>query len=73
MRQADDECREEAERLSQLPKAEQRTIVALHWSVAKDKDVSDANRKEARRRAVALERLLRLKPKKTSPKSSQKP
>jgi hypothetical protein len=56
------EYREEAERLAQLPREEQRQIIALHRSVAEDAKVSKANRREARDRAEALERFLRLTP-----------
>jgi hypothetical protein len=62
------EHREEAKRLAQL-RADQREIVALHRSVANDKGVSRANRNEARRRADALEKLLRLLPKKGKKKT----
>lgn len=63
------EYREEADRLAQLPKADQREIVALHWSVARDAKVSEANRKEARQRAKALGKLLGLKPQKKPKKT----
>jgi hypothetical protein len=58
------EYREEAERLKQLPRAEQRAIVELIGSPARDPEVSEENRKEARRRASALSRLLKLTPRK---------
>jgi len=58
------QSREEAERLAQLPRDEQRAIIALHRSVADDAKVSKANRQEARERADALERLLRLQSRK---------
>ena len=54
------DCRDEAERLRLLPREDQRAIVALHRSVANDPKVTKANRDEARRRADALEKLLRL-------------
>lgn len=60
----DEEDRAEAERLKQLPRAEQRAIVELIGSPALDPKVSEENRKEARRRARALTRLLKLNPKK---------
>jgi hypothetical protein len=63
------EYREEAERLALLPAADQRAIIALHWSVARDAKVSKANRTEARRRAQALEKLLGLKPEKKPKKT----
>jgi hypothetical protein len=58
------EYREEAERLRQLPRAEQRAVVELIGSPARDPKVSKANREEARRRARALARLLKLTPRK---------
>jgi hypothetical protein len=58
------EHHKEAERLALLPVAEQEAILALHRSVAEDPAVSKANRKEARERLEALERLLNLKLKK---------
>jgi hypothetical protein len=65
----DEEFRQEAERLAKLPIADQRAIIALHWSVAKDVGVSEGNRKLARQRAKALERLLKIKATKFSKKS----
>lgn len=59
-----DEDRAEAERLKLIPRSEQRAIIALHRAVAADTAVSDENRREARRRAKALETLLNLEPKK---------
>jgi hypothetical protein len=56
-----EEYRREAERLALLPIEDQRAIIALHRSVADDKEVSESDRKVARERANALERLLRLK------------
>ena len=56
--------REEAERLALLPVTDQETILALHRSVAEDPKVSKANRQDARERLEALERLLKMKPKK---------
>ena len=63
------EVRQEAERLAKLPVADQRTIIALHWSVARDAEVSESNRKEARQRAKTLEKLLGVKAAKDSKKS----
>ena len=63
-KEKEQEYRDEAERLKQLPRAEQRAIVELIGSPARDPKVSEANRLEARRRANALEKLLKLKPKK---------
>ncbi len=58
------EYRDEAERLKQLPRAEQRQIVELIGSPARDPKVSQANRLEARRRSRALARLLKIAPRK---------
>jgi hypothetical protein len=58
------EHREEAKRLGVLPRNEQRQIVALHRSVADNPKVPKRDREEARSLADALERLLRLAPKK---------
>ena len=49
----------EAERLAQLPKADQREIIALHRSVAGNPKVPKQDRQLARERADALERHLR--------------
>jgi hypothetical protein len=62
--QRERDFREEAERLRLLPRDEQRAIIALHRSVANDREVSPANRQEARARVKALEKYLRLKPQK---------
>jgi hypothetical protein len=56
-----DEHRREAERLALLPIEDQKAIIALHRSVADDKEVSESDRKKARERAAALTRLLRVK------------
>ena len=61
------EYREEAERLKLLPRKLQREIVALIRSPADDPEVSAENRREARRRANALEELLKLKTRKRRP------
>jgi hypothetical protein len=58
-----DEDRDEAERLKLLPRQLQREIVETIQSPADDPEVSVENRREARRRAKALETLLKLKPK----------
>jgi hypothetical protein len=52
------EYRDEAERLAQLPAAERRAILAWHRDIAADAKLSKADRKAARERADALERLL---------------
>jgi hypothetical protein len=54
------EYAEEAERLRQLPRAEQRQIVALHRSVADNPKVPKRDRAAARELADALDRLLKL-------------
>jgi hypothetical protein len=54
----------EAARLAQLPRDVQRAILDLHRSVAADPKVSRGNRREARERAEALGRLLKVRPKK---------
>jgi hypothetical protein len=50
----------EAERLRQLPRADQRAIVAMHWTDARNPRVPKADRDYARQRARALESLLKL-------------
>jgi hypothetical protein len=55
----DREHREEAERLAELPAADQREIIALHRSVASNRKAPKADRRQARERADALERHLR--------------
>jgi hypothetical protein len=54
-----DEHLAEAERLAQLPREDQRAIIALHRSVADDPAVSRRDRGLARERAQALDRHLR--------------
>ena len=49
----------EAERLADLPIAEQRKIIALHQSIANDAKVPKRDRDLARERAEALDRHLR--------------
>lgn len=56
-----DEDRDEAARLKLLPRQLQREIVETIRSPADDPEVSAENRREARRRANALEKLLNLK------------
>jgi hypothetical protein len=55
-----EEYREEAKQLRLTDRKTQREIVALHRSVAADPKVRKADRDAARRRADALERLLKL-------------
>ena len=61
------EYRDEARRLAQLPKAEQRAIVAWHRDIAADPKVKPADRKAAGDRAKVLQRLLK-RGKKRKPK-----
>ena len=49
----------EAERLSLLPRADQREIVALHRTVADNPKLPKPDRKAAAERVEALERHLR--------------
>lgn len=58
------EFRDEAERLKQLPRAEQRQIVELYRDVANGKGVPARERKAGLERVAALERLLKLTPRK---------
>ena len=53
------EYREEAERLAELPVADQKQIIALHRGIADDSKVPMRDRDLARERADALERHLR--------------
>ena len=53
--------RQEAERLAQLPRDEQRAVIDWHRAIADDAKVSKANRALARERADVLERLLKAK------------
>lgn len=58
------EYREEAERLKQLPRAEQRQIVEMYRDVANGKGVPARERKAGLERVAALERFLKLTPRK---------
>lgn len=51
--------RAEAERLAELPRDDQRQLIAQHRAIAADKSVPAPERKEAKERAEALERHLR--------------
>jgi len=53
------EYRDEAARLAQLPRDVQRTLIAQHRAIAADKSVPKPDREEAKQRAEALERHLR--------------
>jgi hypothetical protein len=53
------ECRAEAERLAELPRDDQRRLIAQHRAIAADKSVPKADRKEAKERADALDKHLR--------------
>jgi hypothetical protein len=57
-----DEHRAEAKRLRLISRAEQRAFVAMLRADSRNPDVPKADRDAARRRALALERLLRLRP-----------
>lgn len=58
------EYRDEAERLSQLPRSEQRWLVEFYRDVANGKGVPAPERKAGLERVAALERLLKLAPRK---------
>jgi hypothetical protein len=60
MADKDQEHREEAARLAELPVAEQKAIIAMHWTDARNPKVPKRDREFARERAEALERLLKL-------------
>jgi hypothetical protein len=53
------ETREEAKRLAELPITDQKQIIALHRGIADDEKVPEGDRDFARERADALERHLR--------------
>jgi hypothetical protein len=53
------EYRDEAERLAELPQDVQRKLIAQHRVIAADKSVPKSDREEATERADALERHLR--------------
>jgi hypothetical protein len=53
------EYREEAERLAQLPSDVQRELIAQHRAIAADESVPQPDREEAAERAGALEMHLR--------------
>jgi hypothetical protein len=55
-----DEDRAEADRLKRIPRNDQRIVIAMHWAVVSDGEVSAESRREARRRAKALESLLKI-------------
>jgi hypothetical protein len=54
------EFRAEAERLAQVSVKDQAAIIAWHRDIAADARVASRDREDARARADALERLLRL-------------
>ena len=58
-KQMEQEHRAEAERLAELPRTEQRQLIAQHRAIAADRNVPLPARKQARERAEALERHLR--------------
>jgi hypothetical protein len=59
-RDKEQEYREEAGRLAQLPVEVQRQILDIHRSTANDPKLRKRDRDEARERVEALERLLGL-------------
>jgi hypothetical protein len=59
MAEREDEHRQEAERLAQLPAKEQAAAIAWHRDIAANRKVSKADRAAAQEWADALERLLR--------------
>jgi hypothetical protein len=58
------EYREEAKRLTLLPRSDQRAIIAMYREVANRKGVPARERKAGLERAAALERYLKLGKKK---------
>lgn len=61
-----DEMYEEAEKLKKIPRSEQLAVLALHKSVADNPKVPVAERKAARQKVIALERILNLKKRRRS-------
>jgi hypothetical protein len=59
------EYREEAERLADLPRDDQRRLIAQHRAIAADNGVPMPDRKEAKERADALEKHFRRLARKT--------
>jgi hypothetical protein len=55
-----EQYREEAERLAQLPRQDQREIIAMHRDIARNPKVPKRDREAGLERADALEHLLRL-------------
>jgi len=58
------EWKAEAERLKLLDRKTQRQVIAIHRKTAADKGISRADREHAGRRADALEKFLKLAPRK---------
>jgi hypothetical protein len=52
------QCQVEAQCLAQLPRAEQRAVIAWHRDIAANPKVRKADRNLARERADAIEQLL---------------
>lgn len=52
------EWREEAQRLKQCTREDQRQVIAIHRRIAADPSVPESDRADAAARADALERLL---------------
>ena len=59
MNKQENELRQEAKRLAQLPREDQRQLIAQHREIAANKAVPKADRKEAADRADDLEKHLR--------------
>ena len=55
----DDEFRQEAARLAQLPARQRNEALAVHWRIAEDARLSSATRDHARKVAETLERLIK--------------
>lgn len=58
----DQQYREEAERLALLPRQTQADLIGTYRHVARNAKVPQAKRREARRKANALAKLLGLSP-----------
>jgi hypothetical protein len=69
---AERDYRAEAERLAQLPKADQEAVVAMYQHLAGNPVATPACRLEAKAKALALKRLLGLRPSRIPGKASGK-
>jgi hypothetical protein len=72
MKENEQEHRDEAARLAQASREDQRTLIAWLEDIADDANVGEADRTAARERAHALRRLLKL-PSGATKKVKQKP